>query len=246
MSPQKKETPFEPPAALGKMPRHVGIIMDGNGRWAEMKGLPRVEGHRLGAERAKEIIKASRELGIKALTLYTFSLENWQRPEFEIKTLMKLLEFYLREEMYEFQKEDIRFRAIGDLQRLPQGVRDLINQAGALTVSCSGMTLTAAMSYSGRDEILRAARKAVASGMKPEELTEETFSGLLDTRGTPEPDLIIRTSGEKRISNFLLWQSAYAELYFTDTLWPDFGRQELIDALTDYRMRERRFGAVKI
>ncbi len=234
------------PSLPGKLPRHIGIIMDGNGRWAELRGLPRVEGHRRGAERAKEIIQAARDSGIKALTLYTFSLENWQRPPAEIALLMKLLEIYLRKEMYEFKKQDIAFRAIGDLGRLPGNVRRLIAQTEELTAGCGEMVLTAAISYSGRDEIVRAVRKALASGLRPEEMDEGVFSGLLDTSGLPEPDLIIRTSGEKRISNFLLWQSAYSEFYFTDMAWPEFGREQLLQALRDYQARDRRFGAVKI
>jgi undecaprenyl diphosphate synthase len=229
-----------------KLPRHVGIIMDGNGRWAELKGLPRVEGHRRGAERAKEIIKAARECGIKALTLYTFSIENWQRPQAEIAVLMKLLKIYLKSEMHEFKKEGIAFRAIGERWRLPENIQRLIERAEDLTSGCTNMALFAAISYSGRNEIIRAVRKAIASGMKEEEITEEVFAGLLDTNGAPEPDLIIRTSGEKRLSNFLLWQSAYSEFYFTETFWPDFGKHEFLDALRDFQMRERRFGAVRV
>ncbi|MDA8088666.1 MAG: polyprenyl diphosphate synthase [Nitrospiraceae bacterium] len=228
------------------MPAHIGIIMDGNGRWAAMKGLPRVEGHRRGVERAKEIIKASKEFGIKALTLYAFSLENWQRPGAEVAMIMKLLEIYLNREMYEFKKEGIRFRAMGDLNRLSGGVRKLVAQAEALTSACQNMVLTAAISYGGRDEIIRAVKKAIQSGAGPEEINENSFSSLLDTKDLPDPDLIIRTSGEKRISNFLLWQSAYSEFYFTDTLWPEFGREELLRALRDYQARDRRFGAVKL
>ncbi len=237
---------MKPESPHGNFPAHVGIIMDGNGRWAEMKGLPRMEGHRRGAERAKEIIEASKEFGIKALTLYAFSLENWQRPKTEVAMIMKLLEIYLRREMYEFKKEGISFKAAGDLNRLPQGVRSFVSQAEALTSACKNMVLTAAISYGGRDEIVRAVKKALQSGIAPQDISESSFSELLDTRGMPDPDLIIRTSGEKRISNFLLWQSAYSELYFTDTLWPEFGREELLEALRDYQVRDRRFGAVKL
>lgn len=237
---------MKPESPHGNIPYHVGIIMDGNGRWAKMKGLPRMEGHRRGAERAKEIIEASKDLGIKALTLYAFSLENWQRPKTEVAMIMKLLEIYLRREMYEFKEEGIRFMAAGDLTRLPQGVRSLVAQAEALTSACKNMVLTAAISYGGRDEIVRAVKKALQSGIAPQNLSESSFSELLDTSGIPDPDLIIRTSGEKRISNFLLWQSAYSELYFTDTLWPEFGRDELLGALRDYQVRDRRFGAVKL
>lgn len=229
-----------------KMPVHVGIIMDGNGRWAEMRGLPRVEGHRKGAERAKEIIRASQRLGIKFLTLYAFSLENWQRPVDEVSMLMKLLEIYLRKELNELLELGIRFKAIGEITRLPGNIQTLIKDTESRTSGSSGMTLTAALSYGGRNEIIRAVKKAISSGAKTESITEEYFSGLLDTAGLPPPDLIVRTSGERRISNFLLWQSAYSELYFTDTLWPDFTEDELLQAIRDYRMRERRFGSVPL
>jgi undecaprenyl diphosphate synthase len=229
---------------MDKIPRHVGIIMDGNGRWAALRGLPRVEGHRRGAERAKEIIKASNELGIKALTLYVFSLENWQRPENEVSTLMRLLEMYLRREFNEIVRDGIVFRTMGETWRLPPTIQNLIREMEEKTSGNKGMTLVAALSYGGRNEILRAVKKALSSGMRPEDLDEEDFSALLDTAGIPEPDLIIRTSGERRISNFLLWQSAYSELYFTETLWPDFTKDELLEAFHDYGMRERRFGSV--
>ena len=228
---------------IGNPPHHIGIIMDGNGRWAKSKGLPRAEGHRRGVERAKEIIRAAREFGIESLTLYVFSSENWQRPPAEVNLLMKLLEFFLRDEMYEFKKLDISFRAIGDFSRLPETVRRLVEQAEELTAGCKGMVLTTAISYGGKDEILRAVKKAIASGSGPEMITEEAFSGFLDTAGLPEPDLIIRTSGEKRTSNFLVWQSAHSQFYFTDTLWPDFGREQLLQALGNYRVRAKSFGA---
>ena len=227
------------------LPRHVGIIMDGNGRWAKLKGLPRVEGHRRGAKRAKEIIQAARDLGIGTLTLYSFSLENWQRPSSEIAFLMKLLELYLLKEMHNFKKQEINFRFIGDLNRLPANLHRLVERTEALTSDCKEMILAAAISYSGRDEILRAVKKAIAYGIDPKDIDEKLFSSLLDTSGLPEPDLIIRTSGEKRISNFLLWQSAYSEFYFTDTTWPDFGKEQFIEALTDYQARNRRFGTIK-
>ena len=226
-------------------PRHIGIIMDGNGRWAGLRGLPRAEGHRRGVERAREIIQAARESGMEYLTLYGFSSENWQRPYAEVSFLMKLLDFFLRREMHEFKRQNTVFRTIGDLSRLPEGVRGLIKEAEKLTAGCDGMVLTVALSYGGRDEILRAVKKIFASGLGPDEINEDAFSRLLDTAGLPEPDLIIRTSGEKRISNFLLWQSAYSEFYFTETLWPDFGREQLLQALNDYQARDRRFGAVK-
>jgi undecaprenyl diphosphate synthase len=228
----------------GRIPRHVGIIMDGNGRWAELRGLPRVEGHRQGAARSKEIIEAAGELGIKVLTLYAFSLENWQRPTFEVKTLMRLLEFYLEKELADLIAREVVFKTIGDVWRLPKDMQLLIREVVEKTASNKGLTLVLALSYSGRDEILRAVKKVLYSGVRPEELTEESFSSCLDTAGLSSPDLIIRTSGEMRISNFLLWQGAYSELYFTDTLWPDFTKEEFFLAIQHYQQRERRFGAI--
>ena len=228
----------------GRIPRHVGIIMDGNGRWAELRGLPRVEGHRRGAERTSEIIEDAEELGIKVLTLYAFSLENWQRPISEVKTLMKLLEFYLREELSKLMARGIVFRTIGNVKRLPETIQALLRDVEEKSASNNGMTLVLALSYSGRDEILRAVKKLLYVGIRPEELTEESFSSHLDTAGLPAPDLIIRTSGEMRISNFLLWQGTYSELYFTDALWPDFTKEEFFLAIQDYQQRERRFGAI--
>lgn len=229
-----------------KMPVHVGIIMDGNGRWAEMRGLPRIEGHRRGSERAKEIISAAMEIGIKTLTLYAFSIENWQRPKAEITTLMRLLELYLRNEFNNFMEKGIAFKTIGETWRLPENIRTLIAETEAKTAQNSSMTLIAALSYGGRNEIIRAVKKLISSGAAADNITEDIFSSCLDTAGVPSPDLIIRTSGERRISNFLLWQGAYSEFYFTDTLWPDFTKDEFYLALHDYNMRERRFGAVPV
>ena len=228
----------------GRIPKHVGIIMDGNGRWAELRGLPRVEGHRQGATRSKEIIEAASELGIKVLTLYAFSLENWQRPTLEVKMLMRLLEFYLEKELAELMAKGVVFRTIGDIWKLPADIQILIREVMEKSASNKGLNLVLALSYSGRDEILRAVKKVLYSGIKPEDLTEESFSSCLDTAGLPSPDLIIRTSGEMRISNFLLWQGAYSELYFTDILWPDFTKEEFFLAIQHYQQRERRFGAI--
>lgn len=229
-----------------KIPAHVGIIMDGNGRWAELRGLPRIEGHRRGSERAREIIAAAMEVGIKTLTLYAFSIENWQRPKTEVTTLMKLLEIYLRNEFNEFMEKGIVFRTIGETWRLPDNIQALIKEMEARTAGNTGMTLIAALSYGGRNEIIRAVKKLVSSGIDPDKITEDSFDSFLDTAGLPSPDLIIRTSGERRISNFLLWQGAYSEFYFADTLWPDFTKDEFYEALHDYQMRERRFGAVPL
>lgn len=230
----------------GNIPLHVGVIMDGNGRWAQLRGLPRAEGHRVGAERAKEIIELSAEIGIKCLTLYTFSTENWQRPPSEVSMLMRLLEIYLKKELSILMKRGIVFKVIGEIWRLPENIRALVQETEERTAANKGMTLVTALSYSGRNEIVRAMKRAAASGCDVGELTEDTFSRYLDTEGLPPPDLIIRTSGERRLSNFLLWQSAYAELYFTDTLWPDFDRAEMMLAIQDFQGRERRFGAIPV
>jgi len=228
----------------GRIPKHVGIIMDGNGRWAELRGITREEGHRQGAVRSKEIIETAGELGVKVLTLYAFSLENWQRPISEVETLMRLLEMYLEKEIIDLIAKDVVFKTIGDVWKLPQDIQILIREVVEKTASNKGMTLVLALSYSGRDEILRAVKKVLHFGVRPEELTEESFSSYLDTAGLPPPDLIIRTSGEMRISNFLIWQGAYSELYFTETLWPDFTKEEFFLAIQHYQQRERRFGAI--
>jgi len=228
----------------GRIPNHVGIIMDGNGRWAELRGLPRIEGHRRGVERSKEVIECAAELGLKSLTLYAFSTENWQRPSAEVTTLMKLLELYLKKELSRLMLDGIVFKTIGEIWRLPEDIQNVVRESEEKTSSNKGMVLVTALSYSGRNEIVRAVRKVLRSGTMPDELTEEVFSSYLDTAGLASPDLIIRTSGEKRISNFLLWQAAYAELYFTETLWPDFSKDEFLLAIQDYQRRERRFGAI--
>lgn len=218
--------------------------MDGNGRWAELRGLPRIEGHRRGVERSKEIIEVATELGLRALTIYAFSTENWRRPSAEVTTLMKLLELYLKKELEKLMKNGVVFKSIGDIPRLPDHIQAILKDAEEKTSSNKGMVLTTALSYSGRDEIMRAIKKVMVSGIEPDDLTEEVFESYLDTAGNPPPDLIIRTSGEMRISNFLLWQAAYSEFYFTDTLWPDFNKDEFLLAIQDYQRRDRRFGAV--
>ncbi|MBI5189971.1 MAG: isoprenyl transferase [Nitrospirae bacterium] len=229
-----------------RLPRHVAIIMDGNGRWAANRGLPRVAGHKKGMETVREIVTASSKLGIKALTLYAFSLENWKRPRLEVEALMSLLTLYLQNELKLMQENNIKFTTIGRTDDLPGAARKWIDKVKAETAGNTGMVLDIALSYGGRWEIMEAAKKygadLLAGRVSPQGLTEEAFSGYLDTAGLPELDLVIRTSGEMRISNFLLWQTAYAELYFTDSLWPDFGERELIAALVDYQGRERRFG----
>jgi undecaprenyl diphosphate synthase len=230
----------------GRIPGHIGIIMDGNGRWAELRGLPRIEGHRRGAERSKEIIDIAQELGVKCLTLYAFSTENWQRPHAEVTTLMKILELYLKNEFALLIRKNVVFRAIGEIWRLPENIQSLIRRTEEKSSGNTGMHLVAALSYSGRSEIIRAVKKIMASGANPEHMTEESFNSYLDTSGLPQPDLIIRTSGERRLSNFLLWQSAYSELYFTDVMWPDFDKDEFMLALQDFQSRDRRFGKISV
>ncbi len=233
-------------AGLARLPRHVGIIMDGNGRWAERRGLPRLEGHRLGADSVRDVTRAARELGIEALTLYAFSLQNWQRPVDEVGGLMQLLCDYLIGERAEILDNAIRLDAIGDVERLPPMVREPLDELRAVSAANRGMTLTLALSYGGRESIARAvravARDAVAGALSPDDVDVDRFAGYLPTARLPPVDLLIRSSGEQRISNFLLWEIAYAELVFVDVLWPEFRRQHLHACLEQYAARERRFG----
>jgi len=228
------------------LPRHVAVIMDGNGRWAAVRGLPRVEGHRAGIRAVRAVVECARELGIPFLTLYAFSVENWARPREEVEALMELLREFLAREVEELCRHRIRLRVIGDRHRLPPGVRSALDAALAATAACEEMTLTLALSYGGRDEITRAAARLAADAARglldPAAVTEEALAERLDTAGMPDPDLVIRTSGEQRISNFLLWQSAYAEFAFVDVLWPDFGKADFLQVLEEYGRRERRFG----
>jgi len=229
-----------------KLPHHLAIIMDGNGRWAEKRSLDRVEGHRQGAESVRTIVRASREIGVPYLTLFAFSSENWNRPRPEVDALMILLKHYLSSELQEMLDRQIRLLAVGELSRLPKEVQTTLSDAMKKTAHGTGMTLTLALSYGGRDDILQAIRRLMSHcqdrSLTPQEITEELFSKFLWTANLPDPDLLIRTSGEMRISNFLLWQLAYAEIYFTPTLWPDFSKEEFIQALLSYQNRERRFG----
>lgn len=231
------------------LPRHIAIIMDGNGRWAKKRLLNRINGHKKGIEAARETVTNCRELGIGCLTLYTFSKENWNRPALEVDMLMKFLEQHLKGEERSLVENNIRFRAIGAIEDLPQGVRDVIAMLEERTRNNTGMVLQLALSYSGREEITAAARRIarqVYEGrLLPEEITEETVQANLYTSEVPDPDLLIRTSGEIRISNFLLWQLAYTEIHITDVLWPDFTKEHLLEAIRDYQKRERRFGLVK-
>ena len=229
-----------------RLPYHIAIIMDGNGRWAKKKLLNRISGHMKGVDAVREVVTACRELGVKILTLYAFSVENWKRPKDEISALMGLLKEYLLKERDEMVRNNIRLRAIGRVEDLPADVQRTLRETMEKTEKCDGMTLNLALSYGGRSEIIHAVQRIVGDCqrglLKPEEITFQRFSKYLWTQGLPDPDLLIRTSGEFRISNFLLWQIAYTELYVTDTLWPDFDREELLKAIADYQLRERRFG----
>ncbi len=226
------------------IPRHIGIIMDGNGRWAELRGLPRLEGHKRGVVRVREIIETVYKMGLEVLTLYAFSLENWMRPKDEVAVIMNLLEDTLQQELASFTEREIRFRVIGNRDKLTEGLRNTIELVETMTMNNERLTIQCALSYGGRDELIRAIKKALFLNLSMNEITEDRISNLLDTEGVPDPDLIIRTSGEQRLSNFLLWQSAYSELYFTPTLWPDFTKEELLESIYEYQMRDRRFGNI--
>jgi undecaprenyl diphosphate synthase len=229
---------------FARLPQHVAVIMDGNGRWAAQRHLPRVEGHRAGIDSVRDVVESSARLGIKVLTLYAFSLENWKRPIMEVSTLMTLLKRYLRLELNTLLRNDIRFRVIGREEELAPDVRRELKMAEEQTARNAGMLFNIALNYGGRAEIVEAARRAIASGIKPEDLDEQHFSDFLYTAGQPDPDLLIRTSGEMRISNFLLWQIAYAEIWVTDTLWPDFRKRHLLEAILAYQKRDRRYGGI--
>jgi len=230
------------------LPKHVAIIMDGNGRWAEKHAFPRVRGHRKGAESVRTIVTLCRKLGIGYLTLYAFSEENWKRPPHEVNALMKLLGSFLKRELKEMKENGIRLNVIGRPEKLPATTRKVLQDTIRETSHGSKMVLTLALSYGGRQEILDAvrtlARKVKNGGMDPADISEDQFSGSLYTSGMPDPDLLIRTSGEYRISNFLLWQISYSEIYITPTLWPDFGEADFLKALSEYQKRDRRFDAV--
>jgi undecaprenyl diphosphate synthase len=227
-----------------RLPAHVAIIMDGNGRWAAQRHLPRVEGHRAGIDAVRDTVETAARLGIKVLTLYAFSIENWKRPAAEISTLMMLLKRYLRSELKTLLTNDIRFGVIGRMDELSDDIQDELRAAIDRTANDTGMLFNIALNYGGRAEIVDAARRAIESGIGPDDLDEQRFESFLYTAGQPDPDLLIRTSGEMRVSNFLLWQIAYAEIYVTDTLWPDFNRTELLRAILDFQRRERRFGGL--
>ncbi len=248
------ERPASPPslAALERLvherplPRHVGIIMDGNGRWAEMRGLPRVEGHREGSASVREVTRCARRLGVEALTLYAFSAQNWSRPAEEVAALMDLLREYLEGERAEILENGIRLNAIGEVDKLPRFVKEPLDRLRADSAHNTGMVLTLALSYGGREELVQAARRMAEAACKgelvPATLDIQGFESYLWTRDLPPVDLVVRTSGEQRMSNFLLWQMAYAELCFSDVLWPDFRTEAFLRCLAQYQQRERRFG----
>ena len=229
---------------FGRLPRHIAIIMDGNGRWAASRHSPRVEGHRAGIDAVRDTVETSARMGIPVLTMYAFSVENWKRPDAEISALMGLLKHYLRLELKALLKNNIRFQVIGQRDRLSPDIRDELQMAEVRTQPNTGMLFNIALSYGGRAEIVDAARRAIREGIDPDQLDEATFASLLYTAGQPDPDLLIRTSGEMRVSNFLLWQIAYAEIWVTDALWPDFRARHLLEAVVDYQKRDRRYGAI--
>ncbi|MFU8819631.1 MAG: isoprenyl transferase [Desulfurivibrio sp.] len=229
-----------------QLPRHIAIIMDGNGRWARQRGKPRIMGHQAGVGSVQEVVRCARELEIKALTLYAFSTENWQRPGSEVENLMGLLQTYLESQLDKMLQNQVRLRTCGRIERLPAKVRQVLEKTVAKTAANEGLILNLALSYGSRDELLRAtrhlAREAAEGRLRPDEINEELFSAQLDSAGLPDPDLLIRTGGEARLSNFLLWQLSYSELHFTKVLWPDFGREDFLAAIADYQQRQRRFG----
>ena len=227
-----------------RLPAHIAVIMDGNGRWAAQRHLPRVEGHRAGIDAVRDTVETAARLGIQVLTLYAFSVENWKRPASEVGTLMGLLKRYLRSELNSLLNNNITFQVIGRTEELSSDIQDELNRAIERTSANGGMRFNIALNYGGRTEILDAVKRAIIERVEPLTLTEETFARLLYTGGQPDPDLLIRTSGEMRVSNFLLWQIAYAEIYVTDTLWPDFRRRHLLEAVLAYQKRERRYGGI--
>ena len=231
-----------------KIPKHVAIILDGNGRWAKKRGMPRNYGHTMGAKNVEVICKAAHDLGIEYVTMYAFSTENWKRPEEEVGALMQLFRFYAKRLLAMAEKNNIRVRMIGERGRFASDIVDAINVLEEKTKKNTGMTFVIAVNYGSRDEITRAVRKIMTDveegKIAPEDMTEEVFASYLDTAGIPDPDLMIRTSGELRLSNYLLWQLAYSELYVTECLWPDFNKEELLNAIRQYNKRERRFGGV--
>jgi undecaprenyl diphosphate synthase len=243
--------PGSPEEALARqvnfeqLPAHIAIIMDGNGRWAARRHLPRVEGHRAGINAVRDVVETSARLGVDVLTLYAFSTENWKRPEAEVSMLMALLKRYLRIELGTLLQNNIRFRVIGRVQDLSPDIQQELADAEARTAANTGLLFNIALNYSGRAEITDAVRRMIESGVSPREVTEQRVSDFLYTAGQPDPDLLIRTSGEMRVSNFLLWQIAYAEIWVTDTFWPDFRARHLLDGILEFQKRDRRYGGLK-
>ena len=244
VSPSSEEESLVRQIRFDRLPAHVAVIMDGNGRWAAQRHLPRVEGHRTGIDSVRDVVEASARLGIRVLTLYAFSVENWKRPQSEINTLMLLLKRYLRLELKTLLANNIRFRVLGREGALQADVRRELEAAEHRTSHNSGMQFNIALNYSGRAEIVDAVRQAIRAGLEPDDLDERQFEHFLYTAGQPDPDLLIRTSGEMRVSNFLLWQIAYSEIWVTDTLWPDFRRRHLLEAILAYQKRDRRYGGI--
>ncbi len=227
------------------LPAHIAIIMDGNGRWAAQRRLPRVEGHRAGIDSVRDVVETSARLGIDVLTLYAFSIENWKRPRAEVNTLMMLLKLYLRRELGTLHENNVKFRVVGRSEELAEDVQHELEIGIRQTATNTGMLFNIALNYGGRAEIVDAARRAIVAGVRPDQLDERRFSEFLYTAGQPDPDLLIRTSGEMRVSNFLLWQIAYSEIWVTETLWPDFRRRDLLEAIVAYQKRDRRYGGIK-
>ncbi|MCX6613435.1 MAG: isoprenyl transferase [Acidobacteria bacterium] len=227
-----------------RLPRHIAVIMDGNGRWAKQRHMPRIAGHKAGVNSVREIVESSARLGIEALTLYAFSTENWKRPTLEVQALWQLLRLYLRSELSTLRENNVRLTAIGRIEELPAYVQTELAHVTSLTAGNTGLQLNLALNYSGRTELVDAVRGIIASGVPADAIDEELIERHLYTNGLPEPDLLIRTSGEMRVSNFLLWQIAYSELVVSATLWPDFRCRHLLEALMEYQRRERRFGGV--
>ena len=229
---------------FARLPAHVAVIMDGNGRWAAQRHLPRVEGHRAGIDSVRDVVEGSARLGIKVLTLYAFSVENWKRPIAEVSTLMMLLKRYLRSELNTLLRHNIKFKVVGRMEDLAADVQRELRDAEERTASNAGMQFNIALNYGGRAEIVQAARRMALDGVAPDQIDETRFASYLYTAGQPDPDLLIRTSGEMRVSNFLLWQIAYAEIWVTDTLWPEFRQHHLLEAVVAYQKRDRRYGGI--
>jgi undecaprenyl diphosphate synthase len=232
------------PISGGRVPRHVAVIMDGNGRWATSRGLPRAAGHRAGTENIRRVIERFADHGVQVLTLYAFSTENWSRPEREVRTLIRLLRFFIRRELDNLHKNRIQLRMLGHIETLPEWLQKQVRDAIELTSANQRMILNICFSYGGRDDILQAVQQIVREEIPASDIIEDTISRHVATGGLPDPDLLIRTAGDQRISNFLLWQCAYAELYFTDAYWPDFGREDIDIALAEYGRRKRKFGGL--